>query len=84
VRRGLGALTRAAAVAALPLAVSAILYSFGVFPTPANMTAAGLALGLAAWGISVARRTGDSQQRTLVLSRAAALVVASVIIGGMY
>ncbi len=83
-RRGLGALTRAAAVAALPLAVSATLYSFGFFPTPVKMAGAGLALGFAAWWITVARRTGEAQQRTLALSRAAALVVASVIIGAMY
>jgi len=83
-RRGLRALTRGAAVAALPLVVSAILYSFGFFPTPANMAAAGFALGLAAWGITVARRTGEPPHRALALSRAAALVVASVIIGAMY
>jgi len=83
VRRGLAALTRGAAVAAAPLAVSAILYSRGFFPTPASMAAIGVALGLAAWGIDSVRQSGE-RRRSVTLSRAAALVIASAIIGAMY
>ena len=84
VMRGCAVLAGGAAVAAIPLAASVVVYSRGILPTPLNMAAVGFALGLAAWAIATLRQSGSPQPRALPLFPAVGLVVASLVIGWMY
>ena len=83
-RRALWALSRGAVAASVPCAISVGLYSQGIFPTMVNMAGLGLVLGIGAAVLGTVGRTAGEANRALALSRAAAILVASVIIGGMY
>jgi hypothetical protein len=83
-RRAAGAMLRAMAIASVPTAASVALYAAGIIPTPGNMAAVGLILG-AAWSLVLfaRRRSGGSDQRSLLGTMAAAVVMA-VIVGALY